>query len=87
MSISEIDVGVVVRDRRRPGRRTDVSAALLPLLRREERALLPPLADDDEAPLALRGLRDGQGIVLGLGLGVIMWAALIGAGAAFYQAF
>ena len=64
----------VLADRRRPGRPDTVAAALLPLLRAEERARLPPLAETLAAPP--RGLDTGRGVLLGALLGTLMWAAL-----------
>ena len=71
--------GAVLADRRRPGRPDTVAAALLPLLRAEERAKLPPL--DDALPAPPRGLDTGPGVLLGAIIGSLMWAAL-GAGLA-----
>ena len=64
-------------DRRRPGRLAQVSPNLLPLLRAEERARLPPL---DIEHAASRSLDTGPGVALGVGLGALLWAALIAGG-------
>ena len=86
-------------DRRRPGRPLTVHSKLLPLLRAEERARLPELIDDrmDPTPddietFAIGELRDrhpnaGEGIALAVGLGVVMWIAIIAAGRAVIEHF
>lgn len=65
-------------DRRRPGRLAEVSPHLIPLLRAEERAKLPPL--DEVLRDADRSLDTGPGVVLGIGLGALLWAAMIAGG-------
>lgn len=86
-------------DRRGPGRPLIVHSKLLPLLRAEERARLPALLDDrlDPTPdgietFAIGELRDryldaGQGVALGVGLGVIIWTAIIVAGRVVIEHF
>ena len=69
-----IDTATTV-DRRRPGRLEAVSPKLLPLLRAEERAKLPML--DEVLEISDRRLDTGPGIALGLGLGALLWTALI----------
>jgi hypothetical protein len=89
----ETKVATTPRDRRGPGRRIEVSPALLPLLRRNERSLLPSLgieidvdeAADEAVVLQLR-FSDGRWIFLACGIGVVMWAGLITAGVALYNA-
>ena len=66
---------VTIVDRRRPGRLVQVSPQLLPLLRAEERAKLPTL--DEALEASDRHLDTGPGIALGLGLGALLWTALI----------
>lgn len=71
------DDATTLVDRRRPGRLAQVSPQLLPLLRAEERSKLPPLGD----VLATdRYLDTGPGVALGIGLGALLWAALIWGG-------
>ena len=68
------DTATIV-DRRRPGRLAEVSPQLLPLLRAEERAKLTTL--DEALEISDRQLDTGPGIALGLGLGALLWTALI----------
>lgn len=65
-------------DRRRPGRLTHFSPHLIPLLRAEERAALPPLEEAMQA--TDRHLDTGPGVALGVGLGALLWAGLIWGG-------
>ena len=68
-------------DRRRPGRLAYVSPALLPLLRAEERARLPappPEAEDVTAWPDDRRLDAGEGVVLAMTAGALIWTAIIG---------
>lgn len=66
-------------DRRRPGRLANVSPHLIPLLRAEERAKLPPLEEVSDHPSG-RSLDTGPGVALGIGLGALLWAMLIAGG-------
>ena len=72
-----IDTATIV-DRRRPGRLVQVSPQLLPLLRAEERAKLPTL--DEALEASDRHLDTGPGVVLGLGLGALLWVAMLAGG-------
>ena len=74
----DADNATTLVDRRRPGRLAHVSPHLIPLLRAEERARLPPLEEvlrDTD-----RQLDTGPGVVLGIGLGALLWVAIIAAG-------
>ena len=66
-------------DRRRPGRPASVNPKLLPLLRAEERACLPPLVETHE-----RRLDAGQALALATGIGALLWGMLITAGWALF---
>ena len=72
-----IDTATIV-DRRRPGRLKSVSPQLLPLLRAEERAKLPTL--DEALEASDRQLDTGPGVALGLGLGALLWVAMLAGG-------
>jgi|GEM_PF-3184757 len=65
-------------DRRRPGRIAAVNPNLLPLLRAGERALLPPLPEDEPSPGG-RLVDTGPGVLIGVIGGAALWAAGIGA--------
>ncbi|TRW16848.1 hypothetical protein [Glacieibacterium frigidum] len=77
--------GMTMVDRRRPGRLAEVSPHLIPLLRAEERAKLPPL--EDVLRDADRQIDTGPGVVLGVGLGALLWAAIIAGGWSIASAF
>lgn len=79
-----IDIATSV-DRRRPGRLAQVSPQLLPLLRAEERAKLPMLEEALEA--SDRHLDTGPGVALGLGLGALLWVAMLAGGWSLASAF
>lgn len=72
-------------DRRRPGRLATVPATLLPLLRADERAKLPPLPKETafieprRAVRPERRLGAGEGVLLGVLTGSLLWAAGISA--------
>lgn len=65
-------------DRRKPGRLETVSPNLIPLLRAEERAKLPTL--DEDLYVSDRDLDTGPGVVLGVGLGALLWVAILAGG-------
>ncbi len=77
----EISEATRPRERRRPGRRDDVSPELIPLLRGEvvdglvEPGIHPefPLFDDDEDPI-----RAARGVLVGFVGGMAFWAIIIG---------
>ena len=67
-------------ERRRPGRPAIVARTLLPLLRAEERELLPPLSEIEYAASPCdRRLDAGQALVLALSAGGMLWIAIIAA--------
>ena len=74
-------VATTLADRRRPGRMARVNPKLLPLLRAEERARLPAL-DPDDCEIAAwpndRRFDAGEGVVLGMAAGALLWTAIIG---------
>lgn len=81
MALAERDTAddaTTLVDRRRPGRLAEVSPQLIPLLRAEERARLMPL--DEVLEATDRHLDTGPGVALGVGLGALLWAALIWGG-------
>ena len=77
----EVTEAPVLRERRRPGRRDDISPELIPLLRGEvldglvEPGVHPdvPLFDDDEDPM-----RAARGMLVGFVGGIAFWATIIG---------
>ncbi len=74
----------IITDRRRPGRAEYHNPFLIPLLR----SRAPPDTEEN-APAIIRydperdalpfGLRPYQGIVVGLGISVMIWAVILGA--------
>ena len=65
--------GSLLDDRRRPGRRADISAELLPLLRGMASISTDPSAVLDKNP---DPLSEARGVVTGLRLSVICWTVI-----------
>ena len=78
------DVSPGSLDRRRAGRPDSVNPKLLPLLRAEERARLPPLVEGSVDRVEQRRLDAGQALVLATGVGALLWGLLIAAGWALF---
>jgi hypothetical protein len=90
---SEPEVSTTLRDKRRPGRREDVSPHLIPLLRGNGAPVpdaLPEIAETDAQPADVfvepdrrTTLAAARGVFLGVGLGSLIWGC-IGAGFWYY---
>ncbi len=78
------DEGATLVDRRRPGRLTAVHPNLLPLLRAEERARLPGLPAEAAHHGGDRWLGAEGGLVVGVGLGSLLWVGIVAAGRALF---